>query len=110
MPEPFLPQGVYYCCVQKNLIDFRAFCQDWAPLALGWDRIPSQAQVACFCRQQNTNIQLKLNIYCTFPLLVSVCVCVGLLGSLVAAGGQFLMCSAITLILAAVFHQRQLID
>lgn len=74
MPEPFLPQDMYYCCVQKNLIDFRAFCQDWAPLALGWDRIPSQAQVACFCRQQNTNIQLKLNIYCTFPLLVSVCV------------------------------------
>lgn len=24
MPEPFLPQGMCYCCVQKNLTEFRA--------------------------------------------------------------------------------------
>lgn len=24
MPEPFLPQGTCYCCVQKNLTDSRA--------------------------------------------------------------------------------------
>lgn len=60
--------------------------------ALEWDRIPSQAQAACFCRKQNMNIQLKLCL----PI-ADVCVCVRMrqMGSLVAAGGQFPMCSTI---------------
>lgn len=93
MPEPFLPQGTCYCCVQKNLTDSRASSLlGLGTPALEWDRIPSQAQAACFCRKQNMNIQLKLSL----PI-AGVCVCVRMrqLGSLVAAGGQFPMCSTI---------------
>lgn len=93
MPEPFLLQGTCYCCVQKNLTDSRASSLlGLGTPALGWDRIPSQAQAACFCRKQNVNIQLKLCL----PI-AGICVCMRMrqLGSLVAAGGQFPMCSTI---------------
>lgn len=98
MPEPFLPQGTCYCCVQKNLTDSRASSLlGLGTPALGWDRIPSQVQAACFCRKENMNIQLKLCL----PI-AGVCVYKDEATGLLSGSWRSVP--------HVLYHQRQLID